>query len=421
MYLLRNNRLIFVGYKIFTMRYLWMLVLVMGVSSAQAQFKDDVVEKMMTHRILTCEDIFYNSMLLIPRLYAENKVDSIKLVLSYSKRNCKISQAYVAMELLLAIEDRTFNETIKYTYRNDPQKPISSRPPYYDSAYYDTYILSFLETFGEFCTIDTVPELYNHFEYEAYTNYTRFIKNTAQKLTAIKGLSPSEQYLLKYYAHPDSTSFHILNDTIYNGTGLQMAYQERTAIGGVDFGISTGIWSPTGNLSRLGNHPTFGCYIGGRDKGFVGLMNFMIGFTKSPNTYEIMQDDTLFTTNHFEQYYIGYDVAQSIAYNKRHDLAILGGIGYDAIVGLTRSRNGNYDANLKPKVMKTLNLNFGIGYKLFLTHKVAETTIHRSYLGINAKYNIVNYKNSFGTNMSGNTFTITLSYGGLSKSVDTYR
>ena len=79
----------------------------MGVSSAQAQFKDDVVEKMMTHRILTCEDIFYNSMLLIPRLYAENKVDSVKLVLSYSKRNCKISQAYVAMELLIAIEDRT--------------------------------------------------------------------------------------------------------------------------------------------------------------------------------------------------------------------------------------------------------------------------------------------------------------------------
>jgi hypothetical protein len=147
----------------------------------------------------------------------------------------------------------------------------------------------------------------------------------------------------------------------------------------------------------------------------------MIGFTKSPNTYEIMQDDTLFTTNHFEQYYIGYDMAQSIAYNKRHDLAILGGIGYDAIVGLTRSRNGNYDANLKPKVMKTLNLNFGIGYKFFLTNKVAETTIHKSYLGINAKYNIVNYKNSFGTNMSGNTFTITLSYGGLTKSIDSYR
>ena len=37
----------------------------------------------------------------------------------------------------------------------------------------------------------------------------------------------------------------------------------------------------------------------------------------------------------------------------------------------------------------------------------------RSYIGLQAKYNIVNYTNKGGTNLMGDCLTITISVGGL--------
>ena len=38
---------------------------------------------------------------------------------------------------------------------------------------------------------------------------------------------------------------------------------------------------------------------------------------------------------------------------------------------------------------------------------------HQLYIGLDTKYNFVNYKNPYGTNLDGNTITVNLIIGGI--------
>jgi len=61
--------------------------------------------------------------------------------------------------------------------------------------------------------------------------------------------------------------------------------------------------------------------------------------------------------------------------------------------------------NDKSHLISSLNTNFGLGYRYF--YKNGE------YIGLQGKYNIVNFSNPGGTNFSGNTLTISLIVGGF--------
>ena len=74
-----------------------------------AQHKSDYVRNMMTERILTCDDIGYNSALLIPRLYGEKKADTLNAVMAYWQRNCGMTEPGATFGIIYAIEQNTFN------------------------------------------------------------------------------------------------------------------------------------------------------------------------------------------------------------------------------------------------------------------------------------------------------------------------
>jgi hypothetical protein len=86
------------------------------------------------------------------------------------------------------------------------------------------------------------------------------------------------------------------------------------------------------------------------------------------------------------------------------DLGLLAGAGYDGF-DIT-SENYNYDA-LKPLSIGSFNANAGFKLNYFLTTSF--------YIGLQARYNFINYVNHGGTSMNGDAFSVDLFIGGNKK------
>jgi hypothetical protein len=108
-------------------------------------------------------------------------------------------------------------------------------------------------------------------------------------------------------------------------------------------------------------------------------------------------------TNHFFGGYFGADVERTLLRLPKHQFDFLGGIGLDGFDTIeTEGQNSGTDDG---KSINSLNVNLGLGYKYFYNKT--------GFLGLDAKYNMVNYRNTGGTDLSGNTVTLGLTLGFL--------
>ncbi len=376
--------------------------------NCKAQITDNSIEQLMTRRRISCFDISYNAVSLIPRLYKENKKDTLDAVVNYWRRNCGMSEPVVTFSILYSIENNTFKEQIKRNY--EEISIDSSYYPYTD--YYATNILSYLRWFEYGSDIMQHPRVYftddnDYYIIAKYGLYYDFLRSMADSLTNKPGLTPVEKFLLYYYSNPDKSRLSLLSAPAYNGSVLQEVYlkdiEYRNKISGFQLALTSGIWVPKGKLSTLGNHPYLGFTIGGRSNKLMYDVNFSFRFLDAPNNYIVTNNDTPYTTKYYMGYYIGYDIAYQFFRRNKHEFDILCGIGWDA-----------FDAIFADAITNTypsLNLNAGLGYKIFLSHKDDKDFEKYSYLSLQAKYNFVNYNNKGGTDLSGNSFTFGLLYG----------
>ena len=130
----------------------------------------------------------------------------------------------------------------------------------------------------------------------------------------------------------------------------------------------------------------------------------------------VSNNDSLTPSNTFLGFYTGLDAGYELFHTRKSELDVLGCIG---LQGLYVLNGNNGTANL---TLVSVNPNFGLGYKLYLTHKIKSATdsqnayiVRRSYIGIQAKYNLLYFNNYPGTSLSGDAFTISLIYGGTTK------
>ncbi len=383
------------------------MVMLLGLSrSVMAQVNDKTVEQLMVKRTFPCPDIYYNTIILIPQLYREGKMDTINAIIDYTHRNCELYTATVAYVLLRSIQAHTFREVLN---NNAPGKGVNDSAQ--QASYYEKHIIAFLNSY----ILDarrnpTAP--YNTAEgYALKTagkDYTNFIQSMAASLAGMPGLTPVEQFLVALYAHPESARFGVLKTNTYKGTLLQKAYNKTVGDEGVEYYVFAGKWQPFGKLETLGSHPSVGCYIGSRQNGFSGGMAFSVAFDKSPNTYRVKKGDSVFQTDRFVQYYIGYDFAQALYSTQRTEFTLNAGLGYDGINALK-----NIDSH-HARTLGSFNWNLGAGFKVFLQHREHDGSVSHTYIGLQAKYNFVSYNNPSGTDLGGRSACFGLIFGGFS-------
>jgi hypothetical protein len=81
----------------------------------------------------------------------------------------------------------------------------------------------------------------------------------------------------------------------------------------------------------------------------------------------------------------------------RSDLGLTAGAGYEYFNLPTD------DSKQYPESIHSFNWNVGVRYKYFVRKQL--------HLGFVAKYNVLHYANTGGTNLDGNAFTLDLTFG----------
>jgi hypothetical protein len=370
-------------------RLLFCIFFIFPVINCWAQTDPDTL---INNDTLSCENIASNSTYLIMNYYQNQDYDNALFVLNYWESECGASEPIYRTRILLAINDNAFDESI------------------YNSAMVN-YVLNYMMRMEA----ESPDELYNNYaSYFGFVpirgDYDFFTQDIADKLLSREFDNPLELLYCQFYANIITDPLKVIrNDSLYNSTDLKKYYFRE-----VDkyrykpdfhYSFLAGVWIPTGNAATLGIHPQIGFQVGARLQKMTYNLTLAFKFIDTPNDYLILRDGLIDTTRYFLGGYIGLDIERVLLKSKKHEFDLLFGVGYDGFDAINKNLDDDNTDNDVGHSINSLNTNFGLGYRYFYKK-------HR-YIGIQGKYNIVNYNNKGGTNLSGDCYTISISIGGF--------
>ncbi|MCW5911036.1 MAG: autotransporter outer membrane beta-barrel domain-containing protein [Cyclobacteriaceae bacterium] len=360
------------------MRKITFLVVMLVSMSAFCQDFDNL----LTKKQIDCSDIAANSALYFIKYIEKNKIDSAKLLLQYWQSKCGSREPVFRAQLLLALKTQTFNDSL-----------VTDK------------ILDHIFTYRNRLSLTEGDEPYSFENYKSYFGFVppaqAFDKFTRQLASDLKWLYPthSMEYLLAefYGDNPDEIFTKIQNNT-YSTSPLTIEYNKA-----VDRFLKmpeghmswiTGVWIPTGGIKKLGAHPELGFQLGAKTKKMNYDLTMSFKFINSSNTYLARRNGVLESTNSFFGGYIGFDAGRDIYAHKRNELQVIGGIGFDGFDALKEDKNND----LKSASVGSYNFNFGLAYRYYVNNHF--------YLGLRAKYNIVDYTLNRVVDFTGNPVTV---------------
>ena len=393
--------------------FLSLLLLLSLGTSAFAQ--DDYVSGMMTKRKLTCDDIGYNAAALIPKMYFENKPDTLDAIVNFWEKNCGMTEPATSLSILYAIRQNTFNRQLKGLRTGSFTDTAIS-----DTGYFNKNILPNLYAYKYAYNSRPASDSGLDDAAIAYRNYYDMLYSMATSMLSATDLSVTEKFLVRYYHNPDSTHIEEWAANAYDTTIIRPIYARHMlttrSLNGTDYALTAGAWMPQGNISLLGSGPYIGGLLGGKRNRWTFDFDFYINFpVQHTPTYMVSNHDSLTASNTYLGFYAGLDAGYALLQKNKHELDILGCLAYQGIQVL----NGN--GNTAVLTISSFNPNFGLGYKFYFKQRVKYDseddtyTTHHSYIGLVAKYNFLFFNNNPGTSLSGNAFTVGLIYGRCSK------
>ena len=339
----------------------------------------DSIENIMTKRKLTCSDIYFNATYLIPHFYNKGAIDSAQAVIHYWEKECGQYELSIRCKILLAIRNHSFSEDL-----------------------YDSTIINALLFYKQ---SRLTNELYEYYKSDLDT----FTVEKSKQLLSNKDLTEVEKFFLRFYSNDFENTFGMLQGENFNGTKIQQYYlkeikQNKNYVS-IHGDILMGAWIPLGNLQTVGSHPYLGFRLGIKYRRLYTDLAFGFKFIKSPNTYQVYKNDSLYNTDYFIGGYFALDLGYELFSVKNSHFDLIGGVGYDGFTALEVDYPDTDDDLTKS--INSLNLNIGVAYKYYMNPY--------NYFGVEGKYNFVDYKNPKGTDLTGDVITINLIYGGFGK------
>jgi hypothetical protein len=334
----------------------------------------------MTQKHPTCRDIFLNAMDIMPELYRHKLFDSLQTALSIWKTSCGDIPEVQATALLLSIEKSTFSEKRM------------------DSSTIDL-LVNYSHAFSH-RNMSNTPE--------GERSFYAFSSAWARLILRERHLDQNEKFICQVFAGEiDNPVKEIRNNTTTYPAFVDILQEnERSQRNGfrTNYAFLGGIWIPMGDLALLGNHPSFGFQLGARDNSNQLDITLQFRFSNSSTYYTIKRNNSYYDLNNYFGGYIGLDYTYYLVNKLNFDLGVLGGIGYDGFD--ISSSDYNYD-EMKPLSIGSFNANGGFKLNYYLSTSL--------YIGLQARYNFINYVNHGGTSMNGDAFSIDLIIGGNKK------
>lgn len=352
-------------------------------------FAQNNIDRELLIQTPNCESVAYNSSRLIERYFGQKNYDSIRIVFNRWEEFCGTTEPLFRLKVLHQIQDRTFSEE------------------WMDKEYIMNFIFLYLDRL-DYAKEPNAKQVYERYKIpfgyiSLNSNFDDLTVVWAISLLEKNDLQPVERAFCMLYSNQTDVFWQMLKDQKLPGTKLQDVYSEqvlktKNMIEG-NMGFMAGMVIPTGNLNDIvGVKSAFGVQFGlKRNKLQYDLSMVARGGT-AKKEYLVQYHGEPKMTDHFSGAYIGLDLAYELKKSKRHELDFLSGIAYDGFDAVA----GDPDNDSKAKTINSVNLNFGVGYR-YCGKKV-------NYIGIQTKYNLVNYNNPGGTNLNGNYFSLILTY-----------
>lgn len=349
-------------------------------------------DRVMTRKVVDCSDISYNSGSYFIKYMQEGKLDSAKYLLQYWESRCGIREPIFRAKLLLALSQNQFNDslltagTLNHIYNYQNRMSMIKYSNFYAYDNYSSYY-SFIPPGQEF---------------------DRYTKELSADL--LKKFNPGQmEYLLtEFYGVNSDTIFTSIQDSAYNRSVLAMQYDQEVkrylALPEYHMAWITGVWIPTGGIKKLGVHPELGFLVGVKHKKMNYDLIMAFKFANTPNAYYARRtklDNSLELTNHFFGGHIGLDIGRDIYAKKGHELQLAAGVAFDGFDALKEDKG----LGIESESTSTYDFNFGLGYRYYLTNTL--------YLGLRARYHIVDYSRNNVVDFNGYPITIQFIVGGV--------
>lgn len=365
-------------------RLLLFLTILAQLCIHKANAQDIDIESLISKQSLSCSDIAFGATKNIPDLHRANKVDTLQALLEFWEMHCGITEPMMRYAILWQIETNTFNETWLPGRLLDH---LSDHREAIDTEAYANYFFDF--SAWEYHTI--------------HPGFNDFTRRMAESLRQYNDLSDLEMFFVEYYSHDFKKAMKRLSDGQLAGTRIDSMYDEhrraRRQMTSYHGGFYFGAWSPTGQLRTLGAKPQLGLMVDVTHRQLIFGMYMNVGFGNTSQNYTVYINGQPFQTNHFQQVNIGTMAGIDLLNNPDYSIFLTGGFGYDGIdpISLADRETGIQ------KNIHSFNFNTGIMY-----HRRFE---EQSVFSIIVRYNIVHYKNTRGTELSGNVVTFGMGYG----------
>jgi hypothetical protein len=363
--------------------YRLVFILFIAISSLQVAVAQQ--NKNSDERIYnpTCPNIMFNSTRLLPVYYARNNPDTIQYILRYWENECGLSEPLMRAKLLFSIWGDSLSEA---SYNDDVID----------------YLLMYMKNRREstrathYIPPDPVAD-----------SFDIFTEMFAREILRKKPCTEIDSFFTGFYVNTTVHPFRCLKDSFFIGTLLRYAYNSevkkiREQPDG-HLAIEAGSWIPMGAVSVLGPHPLLGIQGGYKLHHMIFNASVHFKFLNAPDTFHVEYKDSAWITKHVFGNFFGIDVGYQLFHTNQHELYLTAGLAYDGLELLNVDLTPDNPNDRKiTRNIGSMNINAGITYRYY--------TSRRSFLGLEGKYNFVDYKNKGGTNLAGNTITLAIVY-----------
>ena len=215
----------------------------------------------------------------------------------------------------------------------------------------------------------------------------------------------SGYFLALFYSGATDSAYNLLGTYPYNefkpGTQYNTLVQHYLNLPSTSISGYAGAWIPTGPLEAMGVHPEIGMTFGLKQKENLYELVMGVKFIDAPESYLTRRDKNSEWeySNDFSGFYLGFEYSRDLMPQKRNSPFFSIGAAYDVITTL----NQDTDKELDAATAGSYNFNLGGGFRIFLNQK--------SYLGLQLRYNLVDYTLTQLFKKQGHVITVRLSYG----------
>lgn len=335
------------------------------------------IEEQMTKKHPSCDDVFLNAVKVFPKLYRQQAFDSMHTAINIWKEACGSNDKITCATLLLSIQQAAFTK---------------------DSI--NVFTLEILDNYSHvfpFYIENKAPY------FKAEVDFYKFISIWAKLLLAERQLDENEKFICSVFTGSITDPVQEIKRNREKYPGLEVLVQQKEKEQRKEIRINGaflfGNWIPNGDLKIIGNHPAIGFQFGSRKNKHEIDFTMQFRFLKSANTYLIKRNNVLYQSDHYFGGYIGLDYTWYLFSNQKNDFGLVTGIGFDGF-----DVSNSNEPNQRPLSINAFNANGGLRYNFYITPTF--------YVGLQGRYNVINYCNSGGSSLQGNALSIDLILGG---------